>query len=553
MSNVLYLGDSRELLAKMDPCSVDAIVTDPPYEIGFMGRSWDSTGIAYDPEFWRLCLNVLKPGGHLVSFGACRTYHRIACAIEDAGFSIRESLHWNFGSGFPKSLDISKAIDKAAGAEREVVGVGMSGVNAGMQSLGESGIKGGAFDITAPATPEAQQWDGWGSALKPAHEPVVYACKPLTAVPFSATTNAVEAYLWSITPAKLAELLSASNLAGPSGRPLGSVRWLAAVCLGLRSEGLSALTDTFRSPEAAKTYLSIAVLWSDILAANLPSESTSIIETGTEETTGLRIWRSWISQTTPASITQASSSRNGIWRDATSAEVSSSGANWSVARQPSAPDVATYNTASEILSALVDIAARDSLLPQATAESIARRLAQIERPMSYAESDAHEPVVLARKPLAGTIAETVLEYGTGGLNVDGCRVAADDGKNRGRPPRTPNAILGGGAGTNLTASEHNETGRWPPNVLLSHETAAKLGDKASYFPVFDYGDEDRFFYAPKASREEREAGCEHLPGRTNAEAVDREPGSAGANNPRAGAGRENGKGAGVKVRNFHPT
>ncbi len=90
MSIRLDLGDSRELLAAMEPNSIDAIVTDPPYEIGFMGRSWDSTGIAYDPAFWALCLRVLKPGGHLVSFGACRTYHRIACAIEDGGFEIRD-------------------------------------------------------------------------------------------------------------------------------------------------------------------------------------------------------------------------------------------------------------------------------------------------------------------------------------------------------------------------------------------------------------------------------------------------------------------------------
>ena len=111
MSIRLDLGDSRELLAAMEPNSIDAIVTDPPYEIGFMGRSWDSTGIAYDPAFWALCLRVLKPGGHLVSFGACRTYHRIACAIEDGGFEIRDCLQWIFGTGFPKSLDVSKAID----------------------------------------------------------------------------------------------------------------------------------------------------------------------------------------------------------------------------------------------------------------------------------------------------------------------------------------------------------------------------------------------------------------------------------------------------------
>ncbi len=168
---------------------------------------------------------------------------------------------------------------------------------------------------------------------------------------------------------------------------------------------------------------------------------------------------------------------------------------------------------------------------------------------------AHEPVVLARKPLAGTIASTVLEYGTGGLNVDGCRLPG--GKNvpaSAARDRIGQIAKGDEKGRAMdTQGFDPNVGRWPPNVLLSPETAAKLGDKASYFPVFDYGDEDRFFYAPKASREEREAGCEHLPGRTGAEAVDRKPGSAGANNPRAGAGRENGKGAGVKVRNFHPT
>jgi site-specific DNA-methyltransferase (adenine-specific) len=164
-----------------------------------------------------------------------------------------------------------------------------------------------------------------------------------------------------------------------------------------------------------------------------------------------------------------------------------------------------------------------------------------------------EPIVLARKPLAGTIASTVLEYGTGGLNIDGCRVeSGDDYHGLNVTQGGDHFSVGSEAKTRGTKFEP-AVGRWPPNILLSPETAAKLGGKASYFPVFDYGDEDRFFYAPKASREEREAGCEHLPGRTAAETVDREPGSAGASNPRAGAGRENGKESGVEVRNFHPT
>ena len=98
----LHLGDCREVMAPLESASVDVVVTDPPYELGFMGRAWDASGIAYDVSVWRECLRVLKPGGYLLAFGGTRTYHRLACAIEDAGFEIRDSLHWIYGSGFPK-------------------------------------------------------------------------------------------------------------------------------------------------------------------------------------------------------------------------------------------------------------------------------------------------------------------------------------------------------------------------------------------------------------------------------------------------------------------
>jgi site-specific DNA-methyltransferase (adenine-specific) len=161
----------------MPDASVDSIVTDPPYLIGFMGKAWDAAdGIAGQPEVWTECLRVLKPGGHLLAFGATRTYHRMTVAIEDAGFDIRDSLHWVYGSGFPKSLDVSKAIDKMAGAEREVVGSKVTG-----KARTDEGWNGGQQEVpvTAPATDAARQWSGWGTALKPAHEPIVVARKPL--------------------------------------------------------------------------------------------------------------------------------------------------------------------------------------------------------------------------------------------------------------------------------------------------------------------------------------------------------------------------------------
>jgi DNA modification methylase len=262
MTYKILLGNNLDILPTLPDNSVDSIVTDPPYELGFMGKKWDSSGIAYSVELWQQCLRVLKPGGHLLSFGGTRTWHRVAVGIEDAGFEIRDSMAWLYGSGFPKSLDVSKAIDKLdASAERlrrdlvfvnwmkttglkateintiigksdvgshylrldqpvvataelfdklrpylpevpeeierlvaertvesenykkrEIIGqkTGTKSVDGGGHGIVPGGITEAVdLDITAPATPEAQQWQGWGTALKPAFEPIVVARKPI--------------------------------------------------------------------------------------------------------------------------------------------------------------------------------------------------------------------------------------------------------------------------------------------------------------------------------------------------------------------------------------
>jgi site-specific DNA-methyltransferase (adenine-specific) len=129
----LYNGDCLEELKRFSPNSVDAIVTDPPYELNFMGNGWDNAGVSFQKETWGKCLRVLKPGGYLLAFGGTRTYHRIACAIEDAGFEIRDCIMWLYGSGFPKSMNIGKKLP---------------------------------------------EWQGWGTVLKPAYEPIIMARKP---------------------------------------------------------------------------------------------------------------------------------------------------------------------------------------------------------------------------------------------------------------------------------------------------------------------------------------------------------------------------------------
>lgn len=180
----LYNGNSKQILPTLPENSIDSIVTDPPYELGFMGKSWDSTGVANDVELWKEVLRVLKPGGYLLSFGGSRTYHRMAVAIEDAGFEIRDQIMWVYGSGFPKSLNIDKAIDKAAGVEREILGVSrmQPDIRGNNYAQGKREYGGDTVPqyITEPATDLAKQWQGWGTALKPAHEPIVLARKPFT-------------------------------------------------------------------------------------------------------------------------------------------------------------------------------------------------------------------------------------------------------------------------------------------------------------------------------------------------------------------------------------
>jgi len=230
---VLHAGDCLDVISTLPDASIDSVVTDPPYALtnrtpdvkwcvdctrvlggregkpsacpkcggdleyqrsvgqrGFMGKAWDTGEVAFAVEFWAEVLRVLRPGAHVAAFGGTRTYHRLVCAIEDAGFEIRDQLAWLFGSGFPKSHDVSKGIDKAAGAEREIVGsrLGRPGVSATGENYGKGFSRAyegredrpnPALDLTAPATDAAGQWQGWGTALKPAHEPIVLARKPL--------------------------------------------------------------------------------------------------------------------------------------------------------------------------------------------------------------------------------------------------------------------------------------------------------------------------------------------------------------------------------------
>lgn len=173
----LYQGDCRKVLRGMEKSIFDSCVTDPPYGLSFMGKGWDH-GVP-GVEFWQEILRVLKPGAHLLAFGGTRTFHRLMVNIEDAGFEIRDTLMWVYGSGFPKSQNVSKVIDKQAGVEFEkypASGVGF--MNA--EGRGGYNVTKNQLVQVGESTEEAKQWEGWGTALKPAWEPIIMARKPLS-------------------------------------------------------------------------------------------------------------------------------------------------------------------------------------------------------------------------------------------------------------------------------------------------------------------------------------------------------------------------------------
>ena len=186
----LWHGSNKDILPTIAADTYDSVVTDPPYELAFMGKGWDGSGIAFDVGLWREVYRVLKPGGHLLAFGGTRTWHRLAVAIEDAGFEIRDSIAWLYGTGFPKSMDVSKAID----ATIVHGGSHSTHIRATNESRPGEGRMGGPKPINGimserkaeahvtrdqAQTPEGDQWSGWGTALKPAFEPIVVARKPL--------------------------------------------------------------------------------------------------------------------------------------------------------------------------------------------------------------------------------------------------------------------------------------------------------------------------------------------------------------------------------------
>jgi len=454
-------ADSREALRAIDAESIDAVVTDPPYALvsigkrfgadnaapaaagvyarsaaGFMGKKWDTGETAFDPAFWAEVLRVLKPGAHLIAFGGTRTYHRLVCAIEDGGFEIRDQLAWIFGSGFPKSHDVSKGIDRAAGAERErlrPVAV-PRGQRDGTKALGGYWQK--EPWETSPATESSRQWQGWGTALKPAWETVCLAVKPFPQsvehARLLADLERLEARLWCLLFASAANESSASSQS-EFVAACAIAQWSADDATNTLA-ALCGQTDTPLFVSALNSSLNIVSSWKRIWADDWTRASTSTTETESSTTTDWRTLRFCLSEITPQSIIQAHS-------------------------QPNGPSASVHPA----LSYFDAFASRLSATQTLSALAPAMSLEAISSPVGGAKPSL-EPICLARRPLSGTVAANVLQHGTGALNIDASRIEASDNKTfeRDAGDRSREQYR---TGTTVGAAKATDLGRWPANVL----------------------------------------------------------------------------------------
>jgi len=508
----LHHGDCREVLAGLPDCSVDSVVTDPPYELGFMGKAWDASGIAYSVEMWGEVLRVLKPGGHLCAFGGTRTYHRMACAIEDAGFEIRDSLHWVYSTGFPKSLNVNKAAKDFACQ----------------------------CDLT---------WD-YGRGHPLSEHDVRSMREGHLSSPLGDGSSSGEVLL-----ARMSQQSQPKYRTERSESKVGRGEQSSMEGWGDIQEGQGQLhwpeiceMPTGVSADGAQGRLHHGASVGDGAVGGQAFESDRSGEPH---------------QSQPE---RQPSQESGVVSDE---RRSQTGGGWSLCVGCSKP-----------------------ILPEG---------------LHTALKPAHEIIVLARRPLIGTVAQNVLAHGTGALNIDGARVgyaserdlqeaqALADLRAKGRRL----GVLGEpGQGSSLEVAltgdtrngteqvRQNATGRWPANVIFDTEAGALLDEQSGVSKgnarvgppggstfggsemraevgtwFGDIGGASRFFtsidwnpeidvpfrYIAKPSKRERNAGLDGLPHRSAGEMTDRKDGSAGLNNPRAGAGRTNG---GI---NHHPT
>jgi len=461
-------GDCLEVLKTYPDNHFTSIITDPPYGLSFMGKKWDYDVPSID--IWKECLRVLKPGGTMLCFAGSRTQHRMTVNIEDAGFLIKDCLMWLYGSGFPKSTDISKQLDKIAGVERKIIGERLTGTIGRPTSDGTKpslsnpnhGSGNQIIDVTAPSTPEAKQWDGYKShGLKPAYEIVICGEKPFTS---SDQRNIIvenllklEAQLWLILSAKTAEKYIGKER---NEQKLANIaQWNASEYINIR-ESLLELMDMFQLEETVKTILNTVILWKKSLEDLWKDTNMSTIKTVINQIIDLKTLSYFLSENTLQHIIKEEIKQRGSWLNAS-------------------PVAKIMNAVLKSMNATQELSVAENV--------ISSHLTKPQGVAGKTLSPNYEPIIMAMKPNDGTYANNALKWGVSGLNIDAGRIETEDNTER---PNGESVNCYGKLNYEKYSGGHPQ-GRFPANIILDEEAGQMLGDKA------------RFFYTAKASKAER--------------------------------------------------
>jgi DNA modification methylase len=510
-------GDCREVMREMPENSVDAIVTDPPYGLSFMGKEWDH-GVP-GVQFWKEALRVAKPGAHLLAFGGTRTFHRLTCAIEDAGWEIRDCVMWVYSQGFPKSLDIGKSLDAAEKKRwldvcKALDSTDQSAILAAWKEYSRT-ANGAGLSFAKSETATGTNTPESGSV--PANVLLQANPESSDAVAVVAELSSIEALRTSEVNCNSAQSLAENsttesrNLATSAASPPAS---LAATLDIPDSSALQSAwgwqgestADKLKAVEALKIWLgskpSLRQEATSALCVALTDDLKRIILSRSKTFLSLDMTRQMacasaisvtITEFMAASLISftADTLRNKAIDKAAGAEREVVGQGPNASRRPSAGNGAT-----------IHMPAGDPITAPAPATDAARQWSG----WGTALKPAWEPVIVARKPLIGNVAENVLAHGTGGINVDGCRV-------EGSKPDTTRGAGGRNGRYSLIPAQgrivDDGLGRWPANVI--HDGSDEV---VGLFPVQVKDGEEasaaRFFYCAKASKADRDEGCEGL-------------------------------------------
>jgi len=499
MTNIILQGDARYRMSAMEDNSVDAIITDPPYGLNFMGKKWDYD--VPDVLLWKEAMRVLKPGGYLLSFAGTRTYHRMAVNIEDAGFEIRDTIMWLYGSGFPKSLNIGKQIEKL---NPEKIEYGEEKKGAGNNNfVGET-------NNLKPTYKEViikNEWEGWGTAIKPSHEDIVVAQKPLNTLNHINILCQLKEYVQDVE--RSLRLIQVGLKEGKTHIAVENVQILQeeekvnSTEIGKVENSKEVMDISQFTLEMVNTNLNTILLWKNLLEEILIEMNKSTILMEKEMTTDLKILNSLIGQVTYQNIIQVEKSQvNGLTANALLVE-------------------------NNLKSVLIKSRLLNITFVQ---ENV------ISKENNLNLSPNSSPIVVARKPLSEkNVALNVLKWGTGGINIDACRVGTTGARFNGRKV---DSDIYGKYGTSKPKEDYN-MGRFPANIILDEEAGRLLDEQSGKCKTGDinnnlvgfkkgclYGNSkmvirnyktdkptgaSRFFYCAKASKSERNEGLDELP------------------------------------------